>query len=244
MHAEDGGRIHQKRICEVCHAEVSYADIAKGYTASHGRVAVLTKDDLAELPFESEKAVSVQQFVDPAEIDPTYFDKTYVLEAEQVGAKPYVLLRDAMAKSGKAAIVKVALRSRETLALIRPHEEALVMHTMLWPDEIRDVEFATPSADVKLSDAEIGMAEMFIEQMTEPFDPDKYTDWYREAVEGLVAAKLDGAPVPQASDDDGEGAQVVDLVAALKASVAAAKKRRAAQETPAEPEKKTRRKAG
>jgi DNA end-binding protein Ku len=149
-----------------------------------------------------------------------------LLEADGVGTKPYVLLRDALAKAGKAAVVKVALRSRETLALIRPVGEVLRLHTMLWPDEIRDDEFVRPPTDIAVSEPELAMAEMLIDQLSGNFDPDAYTDTYREALEKVIEAKLDGVEVPEATDD-GPRAEVVDLVAALRASVEAAKARRA-----------------
>ncbi len=166
------------------------------------------------------------QFVNVEEIDPTYFDRTYFLEAEKTGAKPYILLRQALAETGKAAVVKVALRSRETLALIRPVGDVLRMHTMIWPDELRDSDFAAPTDEVKVNDAELGMARMFIEQLTGEFDPTQFTDTYREALEQVISAKLDGVELPATTDEAPREAQVVDLVAALRASVDAAKARR------------------
>ena len=126
----------------------------------------------------------------------------------------------------KVAIVKVALRSREALAMVRPKDDLLVMHTMRWPDELRDGEFAAPGDDIKVSDAEVQMARMFIDQLSGEFDPSQFTDSYREALEAVVQAKLAGQPVPTESDEAPKEAEVVDLVAALRASVEAAKKRR------------------
>lgn len=226
VHPEDGGRIKYKRVCEKCGNEIPYAEIAKGYETPDGRMAILDKSDFDELPLTTTKAVEVVQFVETAQVDPTYFDKTYFLEAEGPGTKPYVLLRDALDKAGKAAVVKVALRSRESLALIRVKDDVLLMHTMLWPDELRDGEFAAPPDDVKVSDAEIGMAQMFIESMSGDFHPEEYTDSYREALEELVQSKLSGVPVPEGETTSEPQADVVDLVAALRASVEAAKKRR------------------
>jgi DNA end-binding protein Ku len=227
VHAADGGRIRYKRVCEVCGEEVPFTEIAKGYESADGRVAILEAEDFADLPAVSGKTVDVVQFVDVEEIDPTYFDRTYFLEAENTGAKPYVLLRQALAETGKAAVVKVALRSRETLALIRPVGDVLRMHTMLWPDELRDSGFAAPTEEVKVSDAEVGMARMFIEQLSGVFDPGQFTDTYREALEQVIGAKLDGVELPAAAEEAPQQAQVVDLVAALRASVEAAKARRA-----------------
>lgn len=227
VHAADGGRIRYRRVCDVCGEEVPYEDIAKGYDAGDGRMVTLEASDFDDLPLPSAKAIEIVQFVDPEEIDPTYFAKSYFLEAEGPGVKPYVLLREALEKAGRAGIVKVALRSRETLALVRPRGDVLMLHTMLWPDELRDGAFAAPPAELKANPAEMSMATMFIDQLSGEFDPSQFTDSYREALEQVVAAKLEGVALPaEAAASGPKEAEVVDLVAALKASVEAAKKRR------------------
>lgn len=228
VHAKDGGRIRYKRLCDACGEEVSFDQIAKGYEAADGRVAVLEASDFDDLPLPSAKAIEIVQFVDFHEIDPSYFAKSYFLEAEGPGAKPYVLLRQALAESNRAGIVKVALRSRETLALIRAAGDVLMLHTMLWPDELRDGQFAAPPEAITANEAEVAMAKLFIDQLSGEFDPTQFTDSYREAIEEVVTAKLAGVPMPAVSPDEPRSANVVDLVAALKASVEAAKKRRAA----------------
>jgi DNA end-binding protein Ku len=226
VHPEDGGRIKYKRVCEKCGKEIPYAEIAKGYEMPDGRMVILDAEDMASLPLPTMKQVEVVQFVAEDDIDPTYFARTYFLEAEGPGVKPYVLLRDALIKTNRCALVKVAIRSREALALVRPKDGLLVMHTMLWPDELRDGSFAAPSADITVSDGEIAMAQNFIDALAGDFDPSAYTDSYREAVETLVQSKLEGAELP-AEEEEPQEAEVVDLVAALRASVEAAKKRRA-----------------
>ncbi|MFT3970201.1 MAG: Ku protein [Micropruina sp.] len=226
VHPEDGGRIKYKRVCDVCGKEIPYTEIAKGYETGDGRMVILEAEDFDNLPLPTTKAVEVVQFVEVDEVDPTYFERTYFLEADGPGGKPYVLLRRALAGAGKAALVKVALRSRESLALIRAKDDLLLMHTMLWPDELRDGSFAAPSEDVKVSAAEVDMARMFIDQLTGDFDPSQFTDVYREALESVVQAKLAGAPAPETTEEAPAQAEVVDLVAALRASVEAAKKRR------------------
>jgi len=225
VHPEDGGRIKYKRVCDKCGKEIPYAEIAKGYEMPDGRMVILDNEDFASLPLPTTKAVEVVQFVGEDEIDPTYFGRTYFLQAEGPGTKPYVLLRDALIKSGRSALVKVALRSRESLALIRPKDDMLLMHTMLWPDELRDGSFAAPSPDVTVSDAEVTMAQTFIDALAGDFQPSEYVDSYREAVEALVESKLEGTELPSEEEPE-EEAEVVDLVAALRASVEAAKKRR------------------
>jgi len=231
VHAADGGRIRYQRVCEKCGEVIEYADIAKGYEAADGRLAILDSDDFESLPLSSSKTVDIVQFVDESEIDPMYFEKSYFIQAEGAGTKPYVLLRDALRNTAKAGVVKVAMRSRESLALIRAKDDVLVLDTMLWPDEIRDSQFAAPDADVKASKQEVAMAESFVTQLTEPWDPTQFEDDYRTAVEELVNAKLAGAPVPVDASTSTSSADVVDLVAALKASVEAAKQRRTAQKS-------------
>lgn len=230
VHPKDGGRIKYKRVCEKCREEVPFSEIAKGFEAADGRMAILEKEDFDDLPLPSTKAVDVVQFVDTAAVDPTYFEKTYVLEADGPGGKPYVLLRDALKATDKAAVVKVALRQRESLALIRAKDDVLLMHTMLWPDEVRDTEFAAPDDGIKASKAEVKMAETFIKELEGDFDPTQFTDAYREALDAVVTAKLSGVAVAEETEDEGDGkvADVVDLVAALRASVDAAKKKREA----------------
>lgn len=227
VHAADNGRIRYKRTCDVCGQEVPFADIAKAYTAADGRVAVLDKSDLEDLPLPSVKGVEVIEFVDADQIDPMTLEKCYYLQAEGPGAKPYVLLRDALAGTGKLAVVKVALRQRESMAVLRPRGEVLVMHTLLWPDEVRDDAFAAPTGTITATDAEVSMARMFIEQLSGDYDPGQFADTYRTALEELVHAKLEGVPLPEGAEaPEAAGGEVVDLVAALKASVDAARKRR------------------
>lgn len=226
VHPADGGRIKYKRVCDVCDQEIPYNEIAKGYETPDGRLAILEKSDFDNLPLATTKAVEVVEFVDEAEVDPTYFNKTYFLQADGPGAKPYVLLRDALSAAGKAAVVKVALRSRENLALVRVKDDLLLMHTMLWPDELRDGSFAAPPAEITVSDAEVAMAQTFIDALEGDFNPEDYTDGYREALEEVVQAKLAGTEVPEETAASPKEADVVDLVAALRASVEAAKKRR------------------
>lgn len=228
IHPADGGRIRYKRVCEVCGKEIPYAEIAKGYEAADGRMAILTEADFAGLPAAEGKTVDVVQFVELDQIDPLYYEKSYVLEADGTGAKPYALLRQALAESGRAAVVRVALRGRESLALIRPREEVLVLHTMLWPDELRDLSFAAPP-EATVTEPEVAMARLFIDQLSADFDPSAFTDTYREELEKVVQARLEGVPLPESEEEEARPAEVVDLVAALRASVEAAKRRREAE---------------
>lgn len=228
VHAADGGRIRYQRVCEVCGETVAYADIAKGYEAPDGRMAVLTEADFSQVPLSTLRSVDVVQFVDGDEIDPTYYDRSYFLEPESVGQKPYVLLREALAQSGQVAVVKVALRQRESLALIRASGDLLLLHTMYWPDELRDGSFAAPPEDLTVTEDELQLAKLLITQLEGTFDPAAHTDSYREAVLQVVEAKLAGLPAPEGATAEAGSGEVIDLMAALKASVAAAKQRREA----------------
>ncbi len=226
VHEADGGRIRYKRVCEVDGDEVPYSDIGKAYELPDGRLVVLTDDDFGELPLPTAKSIEVLEFVPAEQVDPLYFSKAYYLAADGVGVKPYVLLRDALTSTGQCALVKVAIRTRETLALLREKDGALVLQTMLWPDEVRDSSFAVPDDSVTIRKQEVGMAESYISTLTAEFDPSRYSSDYRHALEQLVQAKAAGLPMPETDTDDGQTAQVVDLVAALRASVDAAKRRR------------------
>jgi DNA end-binding protein Ku len=250
VHAADGGRIRYRRVCELDGTEVPYSDIAKGYDLGGGDLVVLDDADLESLPLASTKGVEVLQFVAVEELDPVAVARSYYLQADLHGAKPYVLLRDALAKSGKVAIVKVALRSRESLATIRPHGEVLLLQLLLWPEEIRDPDALAPGSDVTVRQQEVDMAQAYIETMTASFDPDEYTDEYAAALRTVVDAKVAGRQIGSAEAAATPAAEVVDLMEALRQSVARAKARREgaadppdAAEPPAPPVKAARRSA-
>jgi len=232
VHASDGGRIRYRRFCEVDGEEVAYSDIAKGYELPDGDMVVLTDEDLDKLPLPSTKAVDVLQFVPAEEIDAIQTARSYYLKADGSGAKPYVLLRDAMQSTGKVAIVKVALRSRESLAALRPYQGVLLMQLMLWPEEIRDASPFVPDEDVTVRAQEIAMAESYIDTLSGDFDASEYTDEYKAALEAVVEAKAAGREVKERPEEPAP--EVVDLMEALRQSVARAKEQR--EGTAGEPE--------
>lgn len=226
VHEADGGRIRYRRVCSVDGEEVAYSDIGKGFELPDGDVVVLNDEDFEALPLPTRHTIEVLQFVPAEQIDGLYLAKGYYLSADGAGVKPYLLLRRALERSGRIALVKVALRNRESLAVLRPREDTLLVQTMLWPDEVRDARPFAPGEDVQLRDQEIAMAESYIETLSEDFDPSAYTDDYRTALEELVQAKAGGREV-RATDSDAEApSTVVDLMAALRASVEAARQRR------------------
>ncbi|MDQ3433031.1 MAG: Ku protein [Actinomycetota bacterium] len=226
VHRSDGGRIRYRRVCQLDGEEVSYGDIAKGYELDSGEVVVLTDEDFADLPLSSSRSVEVLQFVPLEQVDPMYFAKSYFLEPDAAGAKPYVLLREALEQSGRVAVVKVALRQRESLACLRVRRGVLVLETMLWPDELRTPDFGFLDEDISVRPQEVTMASSLIEALAGDFAPEQYTDSYREALQQLIEAKVEGREVVEHEQPTEQPGTVVDLMAALRASVDAAKRKR------------------
>ncbi|MEK4241899.1 Ku protein [Janibacter sp. FSL W8-0316] len=222
VHRTDGGRIRYKRFCSIDGDEVAYDDIAKGYETEDGQMIILTDEDMADLPTRSNKEISVEKFVPEDQIDPMLLDKSYYLEPDKTATKPYVLLREALEAQGRMAVVTVSIRSRMTMAVLRVRDGVIVMQTMLWPDEIRSADFASVE-DQELSDKEMSMARMLIDELAGDYDPDEFEDDYALAVEALVKAKVDGGEVQQVAADEEESGEVVDLLAALARSVEKAK---------------------
>jgi DNA end-binding protein Ku len=222
VHREDGGRIRFRRVCSIDGAEVPYEDVAKGFELPSGEMVVLTEDDMADLPLPTTRSIEVLHFTPEDQIDPILFSRSYFVEPEKAGARAYVLLRDALERSGKVAVVQVALRQRESLAALRSRDGVLVLETLLWPDEVRQPEFPFLDQDLEVRSQELKMASSLIESMTEEFDPDAHHDSYREALAELVAAKAEGRDVVQPADS-AEQSEPASLADALKASIAAAK---------------------
>ncbi|MGH3734585.1 MAG: Ku protein [Micromonosporaceae bacterium] len=238
VHRTDGGRVRYRRVCELDGEEISYDDIAKGYDLGGGETVILTDEDFAELPLPTSRAIEVLEFVPAEQVDPILYNKSYYLDADGQAAKPYVLLRDALENSERVAIVKVALRQREQLAVLRVREDVLVMHTMLWPDEIRGAAFEFLDDDVSPRPQELAMAESLIDSMTADFEPDEYVDNYRAALQEVIDAKVAGREVVAVEPEE-EKPAAVDLMAALRASVERAKAGRGeAEEKPAKAQKK------
>ena len=231
VHAKDGGRIKYQRVCSIDGEEVAYADIAKGYETEDGEMVILSDDDLAELPSTSSREIAVEKFVPSDQIDPMMFEKSYYLEPEKTGAKPYALLRQALLDADRMAVVTVALRQRTSVAVLRVRDDVIVLQTMMWPDEVRKPDFSIETGEVK--DAEVKMANMLVETLAGDFDAADFEDDYAEAVESLVKAKIDGGEVKRTATSTKSSGEVVDLLAALQRSVDAAKTARGEDEQPA-----------
>jgi DNA end-binding protein Ku len=232
VHRSDGGRIQFRRICSLDGQEVPYSDVAKGYELPTGDVVVLTDDDLADLPLSTAHRIDVLHFAPAGQLDPVLMNKTYYLEPEPAGVRAYVLFRDALERSGRIAIAKVAIRQREALAGLRVREGVLTMDTLLWPDEIRTPDFPFLEDDIDVKTQELKMAASLIDAMTEDYEPLLYHDAYREALEEVVRAKIEGNEVVRPGGPaapSGQGAPV-DLAEMLRASVEAAKAGRSRDE--------------
>ncbi len=230
VHAKDGGRIKYQRVCALDGEEVAYADIAKGYETEDGEMVILDDEDLASLPMTSSREIAVEKFVPSEQIDAMLFEKSYYLEPEKTGAKPYALLRQALLDADRMAVVTVALRSRTSVAVLRVRDDVIVLQTLMWPDEVRQPDFSVEPGEVK--DAEVKMAHMLVETLAGDFDPSEYEDDYAEAVETLVKAKIEGGEVKRTPTSTKSSGEVVDLLAALQRSVDAAKSARGESSAP------------
>ena len=236
LHEKDQGRIKMKRTCSVCGEEVTWDEITKGYEYEKDHYVVLSEEEI-ERGTQTTRSIDILKFVPADEIDPIYWKNPYYLVPEQTGAKAYALLRKALGDDGYVAIAKVAFRDKEHLATLRLRDNVFVLETMFWPDEIRPAEFDEIEISDEIRPQELKMAQSLIENMTDHFDPDEFHDDYRERLEEVVQAKIEGKEI--AVVEDAGTATVVDLMEALKASVeqtsgkpekpAAAKKKAAAK---------------
>lgn len=223
VRASDGSRVRYRRVAEADGEEVAYADIAKGYETPDGRMVVLTDSDLASLPNRSSKEISVEKFVPADQIDPIWLDRSYYLEPEKQAAKQYALLLQALRDTDRVAVATVSVRQRMTMAVLRARGEVIVLQTLLWPDEIRAADFDVLTDVPEPTKREVAMADLLVESLADEFDPDDYEDDYVKAVEELVAAKVAGGEVAEPAEPEDTSGQVIDLLAALQASVERAK---------------------
>jgi DNA end-binding protein Ku len=222
VHEQDAGRVRYRRVCEVCGEDVEYADLAKGYELPSGETVMLTDEDFANLPLPTTKTVELVAFVPADQVDPLALARGYYLEPEPAGRKPYELLRASLERTQRVGLAKIAVRNKESLAVLRPRGEILALQTMVWPDEVRKAQFDVLDREVAVTDAEQRMADTLIEAMSSDFAPEEYHDGYREALLSVIDAKTAGrevTPRPAAQ----EPGPSVDLLTALQASVEAAK---------------------
>lgn len=240
LHKECMNPIQYRKFCPHCDREIASEEIVRGYEYQKGSYVVINEEDLERIPLENTKTIDILDFVDLTQVDPIYFDKTYYLEPSQGGEKAYSLLIEAMSQTGKVAIAKVIIRSKQSLAALRIKDQVLIMETIFWPDEIRSPSALNLGVDrSKLHDNEIKMAVSLIENLSTSFEPAKYQNEYRQALWELIESKIVGkevvAAAPVADRDN-----VVDLMEALKASVKLAEETRQADQANSKSNKATR----
>jgi DNA end-binding protein Ku len=235
LHAADHAPIRLVKRCSADGQDLESDEIVKGFEYAKDHFVLIDDEDLEKLPIPSKHTIELTAFVKAEEIDPVYYEKTYYIEPEEVGRKPYALLVKALQEKDLTAVAKIAIRTKERLCALRAGPGGLVLETLYYADEIREPESEVP--DIKVSEAEMKVAYALIDLLEEPFEPTKYKDEYRDALMQIIEAKLEGheyvAPAEPAA-----ATPAVDLMAALKASVEAAKKRKdgAGAEAPPEPE--------
>jgi DNA end-binding protein Ku len=222
LHKRDGVRLQNVRWCPKDEKAVPWDEVVRGFEYAKGNYVPITDEDLDHLPVKSVHTVDISDFVKLEEVDPIYYDKAYYLAPEETGAKAFVLLRQALEETGRAAVAKVAIRDKESLCLVRPYQDVLSMETMFYANEIRSTKDIAVGG-VGLSPKEIEMAVSLIENLSDSFDPQRYHDEYQEALKKLINAKTEGAPLPAPPSERGE--KIVDLMEALRASVEASRKK-------------------
>jgi DNA end-binding protein Ku len=226
LHKADGGRVNMKRVCSVDGEEVDYSEIVKGYEIRRGEYVVVSPEELESLAPEASRVIEIEEFVELSQIDPLFFEHSYYLVPDGPAARPYALLVEAMGGTGKAGIGRFVLRTKQYLAALRPKEGALVLSTLLFADELvaaGELEVQT-AKDTKPTQRELDMARQLIDTFSAEWDPAKYKDDYREKLLAMIEAKGEGNEI-SVPEPPPEPAQVVDLMAALEASLARAAKR-------------------
>ena len=237
LHRRDGVRLQNVRWCPKDEKAVPWDEVVRGFEYAKGNYVPITEEDLDHLPVKTVHTVDISDFVKLEEVDPIYYDKAYYLAPEETGAKAFVLLRQALEQTGRAAVAKVAIRDKESLCLVRPYQDVLTLETMLYANEIRSTK-AIAVDGVGVSPKEILMAVSLIENLSDSFDPKRYHDQYQAALKQLIDAKVEGAPLPAIPSEQGE--KVVDLMEALRASVAATRKKSSGETNGKAPATRTR----
>ncbi|MGV9752267.1 non-homologous end joining protein Ku [Nocardia farcinica] len=230
VHAKDGGRIKYQRVCQIDGKPVDYVDIAKAYESPEGETVILSDEDFARLPAAEKHEIPVLQFVPSEQIDPILFDKSYYLEPDSNTPKAYVLLAKTLERIDRTALVHFTLRQKTRLAALRVRDGMLVLQTLLWPDEVRAIEFDSVRDAAEPRPQEIKMAKTLVESMSDDFDPSQFTDEYQVELKKMLDEAIErGGKVPERAEPAPAemDAEVVDLVAALQRSLEASGRRAA-----------------
>jgi DNA end-binding protein Ku len=224
IHETCGTRIQHKRWCPTDEVEVPWEEIVKGYEYAKGRYTIVTDQDLEGLPKPDEAAISIEAFVDLAEIDPLYLDRGYYVAPDGTG-KAYALLHRVLRDTHRAAIARMALRTRAHLALLRADEDHLILHTMYWDEELADQEQVPSAGTTHVTDKEVAMARELVEHMADHWKPEQYKDDYTEKLREVIEKKIEGAEVVESPlPERAAGGQVVNLMEALRKSLSAEKR--------------------
>jgi DNA end-binding protein Ku len=241
VHDKDGGRIRYQRVCEIDGEVVPYQHIDKAYDDGE-RTVIITDEDLKALPAERSREIEVVEFVPTDQVDPIRFDKSYYLEPDSASNKAYVLLREALESTERTAIVRMALRQKTRLAALRVFGDVLMVQTLLWNDEVREAKFPSLDEKARISDKELELSKQLIESLSSDFDPEQFVDEYQQELRTLIKAKLEqGDAIDTAATfgeqpEKEEGGEVIDLMEALRQSIAA---KRGGDEKPAKASKST-----
>lgn len=225
VHDQDGGRIRYQRKCEICGEVVPYQHIDKAYDDGD-RTVVITDDDLKSLPAERSREIEVVEFVPTEQIDPIMFDRSYYLEPDSASNKAYVLLREALESTERTAVVRMALRQKTRLAALRVHGDVLMVQTLLWSDEVRAAKFPALDEPAKITTKELDLSKQLIESLSSDFEPEEFVDEYQQELRTLIQAKLEQGDALDTAATFGEqpeeeGGEVIDLMEALRQSIAA-----------------------
>lgn len=233
VHDTDGGRIRYQRRCEICGKVVPYEHIDKAFDSGE-KTVILTADDLASLPAERSREIDVVEFVPSGQLDPIMFDRSYILEPDSASVKAYILLRRTLEDSDRTAIVNFALRQKSRLAALRVRGDVLLLQTLLWNDEVREVGFPSLSESTRISQRELELSSVLMETFAGDFQPEKFSDEYQDELRRLIDAKLASGDAVDTAETFGEapearsgGGEVIDLMEALKRSVERSRSRSA-----------------
>jgi DNA end-binding protein Ku len=219
LHDKDKSRIQEKIFCPVEEKIIDRSELVRGYEIEKGRYVTFTDEELKKLEAQADRAIEISEFIPVTEVDPVYFENSYLLGCEPTSAKAYHLLKEAMNKAGRVGLAKFTMRGKERLVLIRPHDDGLMLHTMYYEDEIRTFKEIDHGADAPVKDSELSLAQRLLADLTQKkFEPSKYKDNYRERVIAAAEQKMAGQEIAEPTPEAHRG-NVIDLMSALKASL-------------------------
>ena len=216
LHKHDGSRVKQVLFCQAEDKPISRDEIVKGYEYEKGKYVVIDDEDIKKVAPKTARVMEIQEFVESKQVDPVFLDSSYYMAPDEGGEKPYALLFTAMKETGRYAVAKIAMHSREHVVIVRPGERGMVLHTMYYADEVRRTEEFRTDADT-VKEKELALAQMLVESLAGDFEPEKYKDAYRENLRTMIAAKIDGQKIVETPQTT--LAPVIDIMEALRKSL-------------------------